>query len=203
MPLVFAQETCGFRHSPWRYCVGQQSSLLFGTRGLHGELMTRSASQDPMQTLRTMIKWDGVQSSLQYLNSLTQHRYTGLFLFDGERLKNTYIHDRQATVQSLFPEMAANYSYCLTVKKSGQPFRVVNAPQDERLVGHPSRDSVKSYCGAPLRDLQGEVFGTVCNFSLDPCHSGDEEIPLLEGFAAVLLECERLREIGWRNPTKP
>ena len=162
--------------------------------------MLRSQSSDgAMNTLLTMIKWDGVQLSLQYMNSLTQHRYTGLFLFDGDQLKNTYIYDRQASVQSLFPVTPAHYSYCLTVKESGQPFRVANAPEDERLTGHPSRDAVKSYCGAPLRDHNGEVFGTVCNFSLDPCHAEEDQIPLLQAFAAALLECERLQEIGWRS----
>lgn len=162
--------------------------------------MSRGQPTDvPMNTLRTMIKWDGVQLSLQYMNSLTQHRFTGLFLFDGDRLKNTYIYDRQATMQHPFPVIPANYSYCLIVKETGQPFQVVNAPEDDRLVGHPRRDAVRSYCGAPLRDHKGEIFGTVCNFSLDPCPAEEDEVPLLEAFAAALLECERHQEIGWRS----
>lgn len=165
-----------------------------------GAIMNQQAHIDLIQQLQTMIRWDGIQFSLQYLNSLSQHRYTGLFLFDGETLKNTFIFDRQSVVQNLFPEKLTNHSYCLSVKESGQPFQVDNAVLDQRVSDHPSRDIVRSYCGVPLRDREGTVFGTLCHFSPDPCHSKDDEIPLMQTFAGVLLESERLGEIVWRSP---
>lgn len=152
-----------------------------------------------LETLRNTIRRDGVQAGLQYLNSLGDHRYTGLFLFDGDTLANTFIFDRQDSHQGIFPIMPANYSYCLTVKQTGKPLKITNAPMDVRVEGHPSRQTVQSYCGAPLRDTHGAVFGTVCNFSLEPCGAEDDQIALLEKCAAVLLECERHEEIGWRR----
>ena len=162
--------------------------------------MNHSAHVEQIQLLRTMIRWDGIQFGLQYLNSLSQHRYTGLFLFNGDTLINTFIYDRQSAVQNLFPEKPANHSYCLSVKHSGQPFQVDNAALDQRVKDHPNRDKVRSYCGVPLRDHDGNIFGTLCHFSPDPCHSENDEILLMQSFAAVLLESERLGEIGWRSP---
>ncbi len=148
--------------------------------------------------LRRAIAWDGVPSALRQLNAFSNHRFTGLFLFDGDLLKNIFIHDRQDAAANLFPVKPADYSYCLTVKTSGQPFHVVDALRDQRVAGHPSRHQVQSYYGVPLRDQQGDIFGTVCSFSLEPCEAGDQEVLLLDGFAQILLECERLGEIGWR-----
>ncbi len=182
-------------HEEWPAYV-----YLFRRVASQGASMNNPPHVDPSQMLRTMIQWDGIQSGLQYLNSLSQHRYTGLFLFDGNMLKNTFIFDRQSAFQTLFPEKPASHSYCLNVKHSGQPFRVDNAPLDQRVQDHPSRDAVRSYCGVPLRDRDGTIFGTLCHFSLDPCHSKDEEIQMMQTFAGVLLESERLGEIGWRSP---
>ena len=156
---------------------------------------------DAMAQVRQIIKWDGMQSGLQYLNGLSDHRYTGLFLFDDAQLKNTFLYDRDDPHSILFPTFPANASYCLLVKEGGMPLKVVNAPQDDRLAAHPARQTVQSYCGAPLRDPEGGIFGTICNFSMVPCDGDDELLVTLNGFAAVLLDCERLREIGWRPKT--
>lgn len=160
--------------------------------------MSKKSHQSTLLEVQKLMRWDGVYAALQYLNGLTSHRFTGLFLFDGDQLSNTYLVDKEVLVPTCFPVMPADHSYCLMVKASGEPLCISDAINDPRVQDHPSRDSVQSYFGAALRDKQGRYFGTICHFSLVPCEVPMTHVPILSGFADVLLECERLHEIGWR-----
>ncbi|MBV9463648.1 MAG: GAF domain-containing protein, partial [Verrucomicrobiae bacterium] len=77
---------------------------------------------------------------------------------------------------------------CLFVRKSSQTFVTQNSLIDPRVVAHPKRLEVKSYCGVPLVDLIGNVFGTVCHFDFAPRPISDNDVALLELFASLLKE---------------
>ena len=128
---------------------------------------------------------DGVRAAIAFLNSLTTHRFTALYLFDGHveiaafGTARTPRHNRRRTSR-FWPHIA------VYVRDSSSTFATSDSLQDERVAGHPKRLQVQAYCGVPLLDDDGRVFGTICHFDLWPMAISDENVTLLEAFSQLL-----------------
>jgi len=142
--------------------------------------------------LKALLAHDGVRAALIFLNSLTTHRFTALYRFDGDMLKNLYFYDREHPEIDSSDEVPILASYCVFVRQSGQRFDVTDSLRDERVCGHPKRMQVQSYCGVPLMDENGEMFGTMCHFDVRPMPITSANIELMEALAPLLKERERL-----------
>ena len=57
---------------------------------------------------------------------------------------------------------------------------------DDRVRNHPKRPSVKRYCGVPILDRDGKMFGSICHFDLEPGKIADKEVDLLEQVSHLL-----------------
>lgn len=105
---------------------------------------------------------------LSWLNQQGGHRYTGLFMYTPEGMRSAYLYDRDQPQSlrwdSLIPVDA---SYCSFVCESKRTFLVVDAQLDPRTKAHPSRDAVRSYCGVPIYQEDGSLWGTLCYFGPD------------------------------------
>jgi GAF domain-containing protein len=77
-------------------------------------------------------------------------------------------------------------TYCTIVRDGRQPFRVADALADLRLTTHPSRAAVRAYCGVPLADTDGRIFGTLCHFDYDPRDIPEEEESVMTRVAPLL-----------------
>ena len=77
------------------------------------------------------------------------------------------------------------------------PFFAADARQDERLLEHPARENILSYCGVLLRAYDGSPFGTLCHFDITPRPILQGEIQLLEAVAPLLVR----RLLGERAAT--
>lgn len=77
-------------------------------------------------------------------------------------------------------------SYCVFVRDRGRAFATSDSLQDARVRGHPKRREVQSYCGVPLRDTNGEMFGTICHFDFRAIPISDENVELMEAIAPLL-----------------
>lgn len=64
------------------------------------------------------------------------------------------------------------------------------------MSGHPKQNVVQSYCGIPLMDDDGKLFGTICHFDFEPLPFGEAEVLLLEDVAPLLVRAIRTTE--WR-----
>ena len=132
------------------------------------------------------LQQQGVHAALDYLNQRTPHRYTGVFRFDGEVLRNEVLFDRhQPTVrQGADAPMAA--TYCALVGRQQVPLQILDAAVDPR--DREIDTTVISYCGVLIRDAQGQAYGTLCHYDLQRCQQRTTDLPLLETAAQLLYQ---------------
>jgi GAF domain-containing protein len=137
---------------------------------------------------RDLLRADDVPSALRYLNSVGVHRFTALFRFDGGTLRNLYLIDRQDESVDRCPDLPVLDSYCVYVRDSASKFMTEHARTDSRVAGHPKQQSVQSYCGFPLLEPNGNMFGTICHFDYEPVPFDEDEQYLLETVAPSLID---------------
>lgn len=128
----------------------------------------------------------GIRALLIYLNGLTSHRFTAIYRFDIEQLRSVIFYDRECPDVESCPDIPVMASYCVFVRKSRQLFVTPDSLEDERTSGHPKRLEVRSYCGVPLVDEAGQVFGTICHFDPRPLPISEENVTLMEGVASIV-----------------
>lgn len=131
-----------------------------------------------------LLQQQGVHAAMEYLNHRTPHRYTGLFRFDGEVLRNEALFDRnQPSVrQGLDVPMAV--TYCALVGQQEAPVTILDAATDPQAQGVDT--PVISYCGVLIRDTEGQAYGTLCHYDMQRCQQRTTDVPLLEAAAQLL-----------------
>jgi GAF domain-containing protein len=92
------------------------------------------------------------------------------------------------------PDQPVLESYCIYVRRSASTFTTADSENDERVSGHPKQNTVRSYCGIPLVNEDGSLFGTICHFDFEPMPFSDDEVLLLEDVAPLLVEAIRTTE---------
>jgi GAF domain-containing protein len=132
------------------------------------------------------LRENGIRGVLKRLNEQGAHRYTGIYYKVGDRLKNLYIYDRENPEFAPFPDIPATSSYCSLVIRTCVAFSSESTLQDPRLADHPAREQVQSYCGAPLKRSNGEVFGTLCFFDFVPRRPVEGQTKMLDMVAGLL-----------------
>ncbi|MBA2690795.1 MAG: GAF domain-containing protein [Burkholderiales bacterium] len=148
--------------------------------------MNRIPNSDAISNLKRILANDGVRAAVVYLNSLTRHRFTSLYRFDGETLHNLIFYDRENPEIQNCSDIPVLASYCVFVRESRATFATHDAQQDERVGNHPKRKTVQAYCGVPLLDQDGKMFGTICHFDFKPGRIADVDVEFLECMAPLL-----------------
>lgn len=143
-----------------------------------------------LSELRSILTEEGIRRALIYLNALTGHRFTALYRFDKETLSNIHFYDRQNPEQHSSADIPVEASYCVFVRNLRTKFSVTDSPNDIRVDGHPKQQHVKAYCGVPLLDASGTMFGTICHFDFEPMEITKENIHLMEAMADLIKEWE-------------
>jgi hypothetical protein len=149
-------------------------------------LLTAKPEEGSLGALKTVLATKGVRGAVKYLNSLTSHRFTSLYRFDGPTLRRVTFYDRENPDNEDCEDIPVEASYCVFVRDSGRPFSIQDAASDDRVKDHPKREVVKRYCGVPLLDDAGRMFGTICHFDFSPGRIDEAEVALLERMAEIL-----------------
>ena len=139
-----------------------------------------------MEVLRSLLKAGDVRAALIYLNALTDYRFTALYRFDRDALVNRHFVDRQNPDVLQTGEIPVPASYCVFIRDTAAAFRLADAFEDARVAGHPKKQLIRSYCGVPLTDENGTMFGSVCHFDFEPHALKDSDVELLESIAPLL-----------------
>ena len=139
-----------------------------------------------LERVRSLLDAGDVRGAVILLNSLTPHRFTSLFRFDGDMLRNVVFFDRENPGQELVDDIPIAASYCVFVRDGQGTFTVPDAACDARVDGHPKQPVFRSYCGVPLISAQGRMFGTICHFDFEPRPADEKTIELLEAVAPYL-----------------
>ena len=143
-------------------------------------------SERTLDHFSTLLATKGPEAALRYLNSGVPHRYTAVYRFEGELLRNVLLYDKQGQMR---PEyliaVPFKQSFCQFVLRD-QAFRTDNSGSDDRLAGHPYRGVVVSYHSVPVVDEQGTLWGTMSHFDMSSHPLADSEFALLQRSARVL-----------------
>ena len=135
----------------------------------------------------------GLHAALQFLNGRTRHRFTGVYRADPPVLRNIALFDRENPTLHLSGDInPLRETYCSVTSEMCAPFATSDAGRDERLVDHPARGTVLSYCGVPLLLADGRAYGTLCHFDLRPRIIPTGELPLLTRVAPLILRALRI-----------
>jgi hypothetical protein len=129
----------------------------------------------------------GVQAALQYLNSRTPHRYTGIFRFDGDTLRNEALFDRYESTLTKGTDAPMEATYCSLVGRQQAALEINDATTDPRvkdIINTP----VVSYCGVLIRDSEGKPFGSLCHYDMQRCQERTTDLPLLEAASRLLYQ---------------
>lgn len=142
----------------------------------------------PVAEVRSILETAGFRAALEFLNQRVPHRYTIVYRFDGEAFYGMVVVDKLAQpVPSLFNRVPFVDSFCQYTVAEGE-FSTPASLQDHRLEGHLHRANVQSYCGLPLTDPSGALYGTFCHLDLVPQTIGDAEYSFLQKAVLVLGE---------------
>lgn len=147
---------------------------------------SRQRLKDFELLMQTVLKVDGVPAAVLLANTMTAHRYTGLYCFDQDLIVCRCLWDKTGAVMTQPAALPLHQSFCMHILQSGHGLSVLDALTDPRLAGHPQRAEWRSYCGAPLLDQDGRVAGTFCHFDEAPNRLGPADFEHVHIAAAVL-----------------
>lgn len=128
------------------------------------------------ETMRT----GGIASGLSFLNARVPHRCTGVYQLEGMNIRSVYLYDRKG---ELLPEslgsVPLNESFCEHALRDGM-FLTSDSSLDERVNGSLMKGVVIAYCGIPLLDRSGTLFGSLCHFDYVPRTLPSDEFAFLQ-----------------------
>ena len=130
--------------------------------------------------LAAVLEREGLHATLKLLNARTPYRYTGVYRFDGDMLRNVALFDRQAPAQVRGQDRLLGETYCAITGRLNDALLVSDGKRDTRYPWMRAHD-VLSYCGVPIRDAAGVALGTLCHFDHRSCP--------VEGSEAAFLLC--------------
>lgn len=149
--------------------------------------MKRISNDKAFSQLRSVLEQEGIRPALVFLNGLTRHRYTSVFLFEDQTGRHAYFYDRDNPGQEKAPDILLYNSYCIYVKRLETSFLVCDSLQDSKVEpDHPKKDTIRSYCGVPLVDDNRNVFGSACHYDRKPVETDARDVELLEMFGRAI-----------------
>ncbi len=123
---------------------------------------------------------------MRWLNDRVPYRFTAIFAFDGDLLRNILLVDKENPSITNCPDQPIMDSYCIYIRRSSESFTLTEARLDPRVEGHPKRNSLQCYYGIPLFGAGGNLLGTVCHFDVAPVRVTEEVVSALDDLAALI-----------------
>lgn len=134
------------------------------------------------QTLRA----SGLHAALGVLNARTTHRFTGVYRYDGDWLRNVALFDRWNPRSEGGADAPMRETFCAIVPSQGLALEVVDGSTDARFPWM-NENAVVSYCGTLIRSETGDSFGTLCHFDLSRCEAAASQLLPVMTAAAPLI----------------
>src|SRR3954464_5010579 len=100
------------------------------------------------------LRREGLHAALRFLNSRTPHRFTALYRYDGDTMRNVALYDRTDPALERGFDVGVADAYCATVAKRGKAFEFRDTKllaSDERHAANP----VVCYCGVLVPGSDG------------------------------------------------
>ena len=139
-----------------------------------------------LDEFKKALKLSGVTGALRYLNQRTPHRYTGIYRYDGDTLRNEAFYDKYDPELQKGEDAPMATTYC-SLLQSQNTLEIADAAADERVKGKITTPVV-SYCGVSVKDSAGNSFGTLCHFDMKACQERTTDFLFLESAAKLLFQ---------------
>ena len=172
--------------------VGRQHDVDWASRGRRESFERSDLAMDSeavaaiMSGCENSLREAGILGALRFLNGRTRYRYTGLYHAEPPFLRNVQLFDRENPTLNVSGELKPLYeTYCSIVRDTNDTLLIADALADARLVAHPARESVLSYCGVAIRTEDGQPSGSLCHFDPRPRLLSVQEAQVLEGAAPM------------------
>jgi hypothetical protein len=149
--------------------------------------VTDDSHADELETFQRAMYERGLHPALSYLNGRTPFRFTGVYRFNGTLLCNIFLFDRWDPQALQGDDAPMAETFCALVRQAGDVLQVEDGRSDPRFP-HMASNPVISYCGALIRDGNGEPFGTLCHFDLRRCEPSHGELSLLQAAAPLVYD---------------
>jgi len=140
------------------------------------------------EDFKTTIKCDGLWAAMRWLNGKVPYRYTAIFAFDGDMLRNVCLVDKHDPTITRCADQPITDSYCIYTHRSGESFGLEEARLDPRVDGHPKRNAYRCYYGIPLFGSDGKLLGTVCHFDARTISVTSAVVTSLDDLAPFIAE---------------
>lgn len=144
------------------------------------------SSTPPLAEFRAAL-FGGVHAALRYLNSRTPHRYTGVYRYDGEMLRNMALFDRSEPEKPRGGDIPMVDAYCANVGRNREPLEFADASGDGRFPYLPG-SPVVCYSGVLITSPEGVPYGTLCHYDVRRCETRASDIPLLKAAAPLIYD---------------
>lgn len=128
----------------------------------------------------------GVSGALGYLNRRTPHRYTGIFRYDGDILRNIALFDKYDPELQKGEDAPLAATFC-SLLISQDSLELTDSKTDDTVKGK-INTSVISYCGVAMEDSEGKPFGSLCHYDMKRCQERIADIPLLQSASKLLYQ---------------
>ncbi len=155
-------------------------------------LSSSAIDVDPVAKIRHVLGEHGVLAALRILNGRAPHRYTGIYKYTPEILKNVYLVDAYHQEVTKGDDVSNEDAYCILLSNERKIAfgRAEDAPCPIKLAS-----PVVSYCGVLLIRSTGEPFGSLCHYDLARCQEPSTQMPYLEAIAPQIVT--KLEAEGW------
>lgn len=130
----------------------------------------------------------GLWAAMRWLNDRVPYRFTAIFAFGGDTLRNICLVDKENEKITNCSDQPITESYCMYIHRSAERFSVEEASRDMRVAAHPKRRNVQCYYGIPLFGSTGEMLGTVCHFDSMPVRVTEDVATVLDDLAPLIVE---------------
>ena len=135
-----------------------------------------------------ILKAEGLSAAMRWLNDRVPYRFTAIFAFNGDMLRNLCLIDKDNQNITNCSDQPITASYCMYIHRSRVRFSVEESSLDERVALHPKRQSVQCYYGIPLFDSKGKILGTVCHFDSRPLNVTEDVATALDDLESLIVE---------------
>lgn len=162
------------------------------------KMNTKISEHDAFDKFSKTLASTGVRDALAYLLSLTTYRFIAIFRFENEMTKTIVFYDRENPQAANTQETEISSTYCCYVRDSRGAFMTANALLDARMMGHPKREVLSSYCGVPILDSEGVILGTLCHYDVVPRDPEQINLPLVLSVAAALSKDNHIQPFASR-----
>jgi hypothetical protein len=134
------------------------------------------------------LREDDLLQLLEFLNGLSDHRFTGVYQFEPGWVVSVALFDRENPSLRLGADVKMKESYCWLAGLDGTGLTIEDATCDPRLDGHAARQEVRSYIAVLLHDRARAPWGTLCHFDFAPRCARPEAVEQLESFRPLVEE---------------